>query len=114
MKAWCYFQSRMVPYFRLDLFIFSISRKVMFMLAVTTNLIFIFAYCSFQSVLTISAKIHIIIGHRANMTSPFASKKESKCIIPQGYSTADKAFLKEQQFTPEGIYPMGCYVSHQQ
>lgn len=68
----------------------------MFLLDVTTtNLDIYLASCSFQIVLTISAKIYIIIGHRADMTSPFGFRKDHKCIIPHGDFTADKAFLKE-------------------
>lgn len=87
----------------------------MFLLDVTTtNLDIYFASYSFQIVFTISAKIYIIIGHKADMTSPFGFRKDSKCIIPHGYYTADKAFLKEWQFTPEEIYLTGLYDSHLQ
>lgn len=68
----------------------------MFLLDVTTtNMDIYLACCSFQIVFTISAKIYIIIGHGTDMTSPFGFRKDSKCIISHGYSTANKAFLKE-------------------
>lgn len=115
MNSWCNFQSRIVEQFRKALFIFSISRKVMFLLNVTTtNRDIYFACCSFQITLTISVKISIILGRRAEMTFPLGFKKDSKCIILYGSSTADKALLKEWHVTPEEIYSTSLHESHQQ
>lgn len=58
-------------------------------------LIGIFILLVTQIALTISVKISIILGHRAEMTFPLGFKKDSKCIILHGSSTADKALLKE-------------------
>lgn len=67
----------------------------MFPLDVTTTNLDIYFLLVHFILSFLSTKISIVIGHRVDMTPSLGFRKDSKYIIPHGYSITDKAFLKE-------------------
>lgn len=86
----------------------------MFPLDVTTTNLDIYFLLVHFILSFLSTKISIVIGHRVDMTPSLGFRKDSKYIIPHGYSITDKAFLKEWWFTLKEIYHMGLYDFHMQ